>query len=70
VQLEAVEPADRGLAACGTPGKDPVLMDAWVAAEGKRGGVDEADAATVVPYPELTLNRLCDSLILPYELDK
>ena len=30
VQFEAIEPADRGLATGGPPGKHPMLMDAWV----------------------------------------
>ena len=44
VQLEAVEPADGGLATCGAAGKHPMLVDAGIVADGKRGGVDEADA--------------------------
>lgn len=46
VQLEAVAPADRGLATCSAPGRHLMLVDAWVAADRKRGRVDEADAAT------------------------
>ena len=44
VQLKAEEPAHRGLAACGTSGKDAVLVNARIAADRERGGVDEADA--------------------------
>jgi len=33
VQFEAEEPDDRGLATSGSPGKDPMLMDAWIAAD-------------------------------------
>ena len=46
VQLEAVEPAHGSLAMCGSPGKHPVLVDAWVVADRQRGRVDEADART------------------------
>src|SRR6266566_5138643 len=44
VQLEAIKPADRCLAACGTSIKHPVLVNARITADGKRGGVYEADA--------------------------
>jgi hypothetical protein len=46
VQLEAIESADRGLATCGSSLKDPMLMDASVVADGKRGGVDKANTTT------------------------
>jgi len=44
VQLEAVEPAQRGLAASGIHGEDAVLLDARGVADGNRGRVDEAEA--------------------------
>ena len=49
MQLEPVEPAHRGLAPSGIGGKDAVLGDAdivGIVADGKRGGVDEANAGT------------------------
>ena len=50
VQLEAVEPADRGLAPRGVEGEDAMLPDAGVVADRQRRRVDEADARAV---PEL-----------------
>jgi hypothetical protein len=47
VQLEAVEPAHRGLATSSTPVKDAMGVNASVMADGKRGGIDEADARTL-----------------------
>jgi hypothetical protein len=46
VQLEAKEPADRGLATCGAPFKHAMLVDACIVANSEWSGVDEADAAT------------------------
>jgi hypothetical protein len=43
VQLEAVEPAQRSLAASGIDGEDAVLLDPGVVAASQRRGVDEAD---------------------------
>jgi hypothetical protein len=45
VQLEAIKPADRVLAACRPSGKHPMLVNAGVVADGKRSGVDQADPA-------------------------
>ena len=42
VELEAIEPADRRLAACCASGKDLMLVDACNVADRKLGGVDEA----------------------------
>jgi hypothetical protein len=50
MQLEAVEPADRGFAAAGVDGEDLVLTDARVLTDGERCRVDEADAGA---RPEL-----------------
>ncbi len=47
MQLEAVEPAYRRLAAPGVHGKDAVLVDAGGMAHRPRGRVDEANAATL-----------------------
>ena len=47
VQLEAIEPADRGLATSSTAVKDAMGVDASVVTDGKGGGVDKADAATL-----------------------
>ena len=47
VQLEAIKPAHRGLATSGTPVKDAMGVDASVVADGKRGGVNEANACTL-----------------------
>ena len=35
VELEAEEPADRGLTACGSPGKDTMLVDTGIVADRK-----------------------------------
>ncbi len=43
MQLEAKEPADRGLAAGGAAGEDAMLRDARGMADGQRGRVEEAD---------------------------
>src|SRR5262249_45915982 len=50
MQLEAVEPAHRGLATSGVDAEDAVLRDPGGMADGERGGVDEADPRTL---PEL-----------------
>ena len=47
VELEAIEPADRGLATSSTAVKDAMGVDASVVTDGKGGGVDKADAATL-----------------------
>ena len=47
VELEAVKPADRGLATSGTSIKNAMLMDASVVTDGQRGRFDEADARTL-----------------------
>src|SRR6185312_4428361 len=47
VQLEAVEPADRGLATAGVHPEDAVLVDARIAADRQGGGVHEADAGAI-----------------------
>jgi hypothetical protein len=47
VELEAVKPAHRGLAASSTASKDAVRVNTGVVADGQRSGVDEADARTV-----------------------
>jgi hypothetical protein len=47
MELEAVEPPDRRLAAPGIDPKDAVLRDAGRMADGERGGVDEADPRTL-----------------------
>jgi hypothetical protein len=52
VELEAVEPADRGLAPRGVEGEDAVLSDAGVVTDGQRRRVDEADPRA---RPELGL---------------
>ncbi len=44
VELKTREPADRGLAAGGAPGKHLVLVDASIMADRKRRRVDETDA--------------------------
>jgi len=44
LQLEAVEPADRGLPASGIDPEDAVLLDTRGMADGEGGRVDEADA--------------------------
>jgi hypothetical protein len=49
VELEAVEPAHRGLAECGTSGKDAMLMHARIATDRKSCRVDEVDARTAAP---------------------
>jgi hypothetical protein len=47
VQLEAVEPASRSLAACSPGSLDPMLGKARIATDGqKRGRINEADAGT------------------------
>ncbi len=45
VQLEAVKPAHRGLATSSTAIKDAMGVNAGIVADGKRSGVDEADAS-------------------------
>jgi hypothetical protein len=45
VQLEAKEPADRGLATCGAPFKHAMLVDACMVANSEWSGVDEADGS-------------------------
>jgi hypothetical protein len=47
VQLEAKEPADRGLAASSTASKHAMLVDACIVANSEWSGVDEADASTM-----------------------
>jgi hypothetical protein len=44
MQLEAIEPADRGLATGGVDGEYVMLADARIAADGLRRRIDEADA--------------------------
>src|SRR5437773_2095770 len=43
VQLEAEEPAHRGLATCSAPSKDPMGVNAGIVTDGKGSGVDEAN---------------------------
>ena len=50
VQLEAEEQAHRGLATGGSSRKDTMLVDAGVVADGKGGGVDEANARATVQF--------------------